>query len=126
MIQKIDGCNHVICRCRFQFCFVCKTRWNNSHYGCREGAPIDQSPNRFFQRGTGFNICDLNCLQIFCILLFLPIILVWMLTVGVFLFLTLGLVYTCRMISERWYLIFVFPFVFIIGGAIGVKQFIGC
>lgn len=35
-INKSEGCNHITCRCRCEFCFVCSEKWDTTHYKCQE------------------------------------------------------------------------------------------
>ncbi|XP_050231743.1 E3 ubiquitin-protein ligase RSL1-like [Mercurialis annua] len=33
-VERIHGCPHMICRCRFEFCYGCGLQWNANHGGC--------------------------------------------------------------------------------------------
>ena len=33
IVEKIQGCNHITCRCKYQFCYVCGAKWSVEHYG---------------------------------------------------------------------------------------------
>ncbi|KAL8497330.1 hypothetical protein ACS0TY_020861 [Phlomoides rotata] len=33
-VDKKDGCLHVTCRCRFEFCYSCGKAWTSNHGGC--------------------------------------------------------------------------------------------
>lgn len=36
IIEKNEGCNHITCRCGYEFCWVCGDEWSNQHsYFCR-------------------------------------------------------------------------------------------
>ncbi|KAK6153808.1 hypothetical protein DH2020_013447 [Rehmannia glutinosa] len=36
-VDKIDGCIHITCRCKFEFCYICGLIWNESHWNtCQE------------------------------------------------------------------------------------------
>lgn len=34
MVELIYGCNHITCRCRHEFCYVCGTSWRNGSPDC--------------------------------------------------------------------------------------------
>ncbi|GMT31612.1 hypothetical protein PFISCL1PPCAC_22909, partial [Pristionchus fissidentatus] len=39
LMQKSEGCNHLVCHCGAEFCFACGRKWTTSvHYDCSEGA----------------------------------------------------------------------------------------
>jgi len=44
--NRTDGCNHMTCPCGYQWCYVCGSRWNSSHYSCADG-------NHVQMRGDG-------------------------------------------------------------------------
>ncbi|KAI3463505.1 hypothetical protein Pfo_020168 [Paulownia fortunei] len=36
-VDKTEGCIHITCRCKFQFCYICGSNWNESHWNtCQE------------------------------------------------------------------------------------------
>lgn len=34
-VEKKDGCLHITCRCKFEFCYACGAEWTSSHGGCQ-------------------------------------------------------------------------------------------
>ncbi|GLU14140.1 hypothetical protein SLE2022_307280 [Rubroshorea leprosula] len=34
-VERIDGCPHMICRCEFQFCYLCGKEWTGDHVCCQ-------------------------------------------------------------------------------------------
>lgn len=42
-VNRIDGCNHMICPCGTHWCYVCESPWNRSHYGCVDRPPDSQT-----------------------------------------------------------------------------------
>lgn len=36
VIEKNQGCNHMVCRCGNQFCYVCGSDWTPEHYGSHD------------------------------------------------------------------------------------------
>ncbi|XP_041015196.1 probable E3 ubiquitin-protein ligase RNF217 [Juglans microcarpa x Juglans regia] len=35
IVERTEGCLHIICRCGFQFCYGCGIQWTDDHGGCR-------------------------------------------------------------------------------------------
>ncbi|GLT46214.1 hypothetical protein SLA2020_199870 [Shorea laevis] len=35
-VERTDGCPHMICRCKFEFCYLCGEEWREDHGGCQE------------------------------------------------------------------------------------------
>lgn len=33
-VEKSDGCIHITCRCTYEFCYQCGSKWTGSHSGC--------------------------------------------------------------------------------------------
>ncbi|TYK10490.1 putative E3 ubiquitin-protein ligase RNF217 [Cucumis melo var. makuwa] len=33
-VEKVSGCLHITCRCRFEFCYACGSAWSSTHGGC--------------------------------------------------------------------------------------------
>ncbi|XP_061376556.1 E3 ubiquitin-protein ligase RSL1-like [Gastrolobium bilobum] len=34
-VEKTEGCLHITCRCKFQFCYACGQQWTSTHGGCQ-------------------------------------------------------------------------------------------
>ncbi|XP_011074305.1 E3 ubiquitin-protein ligase arih1-like isoform X4 [Sesamum indicum] len=34
-VEKTEGCVHMTCRCRYEFCYRCGVKWSESHGNCR-------------------------------------------------------------------------------------------
>ncbi|KAK7280181.1 hypothetical protein RJT34_25243 [Clitoria ternatea] len=34
-VEKVQGCLHITCRCRFEFCYACGEQWTVTHGGCQ-------------------------------------------------------------------------------------------
>ncbi|KAK2404944.1 RING/U-box superfamily protein [Trifolium repens] len=34
-VEKNEGCLHITCRCRFEFCYACGEQWSSTHGGCQ-------------------------------------------------------------------------------------------
>ncbi|MCL7026709.1 hypothetical protein MKW94_009422 [Papaver nudicaule] len=34
-VEKIEGCLHITCRCKYEFCYRCGVKWGQSHGGCQ-------------------------------------------------------------------------------------------
>ncbi|KAL1554075.1 RBR-type E3 ubiquitin transferase [Salvia divinorum] len=34
-VEKNEGCLHIICRCRYEFCYACGKAWSSTHGGCQ-------------------------------------------------------------------------------------------
>jgi len=41
MIEKNEGCNHMTCRCGYEFCWLCKQDWKKTGYGHTCNKPQD-------------------------------------------------------------------------------------
>ncbi|XP_073271884.1 E3 ubiquitin-protein ligase RSL1-like [Primulina huaijiensis] len=35
-VEKTDGCIHMTCRCKFEFCYLCGSKWSQEHWNCQE------------------------------------------------------------------------------------------
>ncbi|XP_039053171.1 probable E3 ubiquitin-protein ligase RNF144A-B [Hibiscus syriacus] len=35
MVERTEGCPHMTCRCKFQFCYACGAEWTHDHGGCQ-------------------------------------------------------------------------------------------
>ncbi|XP_065868882.1 E3 ubiquitin-protein ligase RSL1-like [Euphorbia lathyris] len=33
-VERTEGCPHITCRCKFQFCYGCGSEWTSNHGGC--------------------------------------------------------------------------------------------
>ncbi|ETI46759.1 hypothetical protein, variant 2 [Phytophthora nicotianae CJ01A1] len=56
-IWKNEGCNHMTCsHCRYEYCWVCESRWDASHYACYDLPFIGASSawGRWLQRTLGY------------------------------------------------------------------------
>merc|ERR1712146_571565 len=36
VVERTRGCNHITCRCKYEFCYVCGVAFTNEHYSCRD------------------------------------------------------------------------------------------
>jgi hypothetical protein len=57
MIERTEGCNHMECRCGYEFCYYCGETWTSSQHGC-DGAYSDLDPEvnlmqQLFRNGQG-------------------------------------------------------------------------
>nr|XP_043607641.1 probable E3 ubiquitin-protein ligase RNF217 [Erigeron canadensis] len=34
-VEKAEGCVHITCRCKYEFCYNCGAKWSSTHGGCR-------------------------------------------------------------------------------------------
>ncbi|KAI3856535.1 hypothetical protein MKX03_028377 [Papaver bracteatum] len=34
-VEKVDGCQHITCRCAYQFCYKCGNSWTSCNGGCQ-------------------------------------------------------------------------------------------
>ncbi|KAL4099944.1 hypothetical protein PRIC1_007741 [Phytophthora ramorum] len=56
-IWKNEGCNHMTCtHCRFEYCWVCESTWDASHYACYDLPFVGASSawGRWLQRTLGY------------------------------------------------------------------------
>lgn len=35
-VEKTEGCLHITCRCRYEFCYRCGSKWSSNHGGCKQ------------------------------------------------------------------------------------------
>ena len=87
-IEKISGCNHITCtRCRYEFCWICSRKYSKRHYKPYNIFGCPGMMYRTFQRDKNFKkkllqiriFNFLKALAYFILILFLPIIAVFML-----------------------------------------------
>ncbi|CAE6000566.1 unnamed protein product [Arabidopsis arenosa] len=41
LIELREGCNHITCRCRYEFCYVCGNEWKENQRSCTSGCKLD-------------------------------------------------------------------------------------
>ncbi|XP_024984323.1 E3 ubiquitin-protein ligase RNF144B-like [Cynara cardunculus var. scolymus] len=34
-VEKAEGCLHITCRCKYEFCYNCRAKWSSNHGGCK-------------------------------------------------------------------------------------------
>lgn len=34
MVEKVEGCNHITCKCKYEFCYLCGGAWNKGNHDC--------------------------------------------------------------------------------------------
>ncbi|KAH0687407.1 hypothetical protein KY285_017972 [Solanum tuberosum] len=35
LVDKVDGCAHIACRCKGEFCYACGETWSQKHWNCQ-------------------------------------------------------------------------------------------
>jgi hypothetical protein len=40
IVEKTSGCDHMTCRCGYQFCYICGGKWSSNHKCIRPAANI--------------------------------------------------------------------------------------
>jgi IBR domain, a half RING-finger domain len=55
VIEKNEGCIHMTCQCKYQFCWVCGDEWSPQHsYFCRKRPPQEDNNNNDTNGGSWF------------------------------------------------------------------------
>lgn len=54
LISKIEGCNHITCVCKYEFCYICRARWTRERCtaGCVLFDPQDENADDARSFGT--------------------------------------------------------------------------
>ncbi|KAJ6841821.1 E3 ubiquitin-protein ligase RNF144A-like isoform X1 [Iris pallida] len=34
-VSRTGGCDEIVCRCKYRFCYICGAEWSPSHYNCK-------------------------------------------------------------------------------------------
>jgi len=63
IIEKNQGCNHIKCKCGYDFCYVCGEAWHPSHYNNHE---LNEAYEAYEEEITIFAPC-LCCVTIGCL-----------------------------------------------------------
>ncbi|KAI8550166.1 hypothetical protein RHMOL_Rhmol06G0083900 [Rhododendron molle] len=64
-VEKTEGCLHITCRCGYEFCYMCGSKWDKSHMGCRRGQESEisrdlPSPSPSLSRASSSSSIEFN------------------------------------------------------------------
>lgn len=42
IVERTEGCNHMTCRCGYQFCYICGKKWTGYEHACNQSRADQQ------------------------------------------------------------------------------------